>query len=720
MLSLFINRVSRFLDRLIAYKGIDKETLLFKKTYYSFIASATFYVAILTFVTFLKDIPMLMLYGILLLSMYVPFVLVFPLVHGKMEWLAHVLQHMAIFITYFIVIKIGGLTNSGGIFIAAFSSVIFSIMFYSIAWSIWYFLVFVLCTLGAFFIQSYLNLPPGLTPEINQVFFLINILFISGLTLSVVLTYLHQYTKREIEKAERLQEIDQLKSKFYTNITHEFRTPISVILGAVDQIESEGHKGVSRMTGKIKQSSKSLLSLVDQMLDLSKLEANAMPVHYVRGDIIRFIRYLAESFDLLAQKKKLEFRFESSVSSFEMDYEPEKLTRILSNLLGNAIKFTPEEGKIALKIEIDPDRKNLGLSIFDNGIGISPDSINRVFDRFYRDESREGASSKGSGLGLYITKELVHLLKGQIHVQSEVGSGTTFKVVLPIQQRAPQENPQLHEWMLEPFPEAKEIEREKPPITPAEDMPSVLIVEDNADVSEYICSLLEGRYSLTTAENGLEGLERAFETIPDIIISDIMMPKMDGIEMLKRLRADIRTSHVPVILLTAKADMTSKIEGISAGAEAYLTKPFNKEELFARIAAMIKLREELREKYALPGVLYKGDGFGRTSDDSFMERITDFFVRNIDNEEVAISDICEVMNMSRSQLYRKFKALTDRSVSDYFRSFRLHHARRLLKTTRLNVTQVAFEVGFKNLSHFSKAFVLEFGFPPSKLTREKA
>ena len=720
MVNVFAKKINRYLDKLITYKGIDRETLLFKKTYWSFIVAVTLYVVILTLITYNKNIPILFLYGSLLLSMYIPFVIVFPVIHRRLEWLAHILQHLAIFYTYFIVIKIGGITNCGGIFFAAFSSVIFSIMFHSIAWSIWYFTVFFLCTLGAFFVQLNLNIQPGLSPELNHVFFLINILFISGFTLALVLTYLYQDTQREIEKAERLKEIDKIKSKFYTNITHEFRTPISVILGATDQIESKNFKSLSGMTEKIKRNSNSLLALVNQMLDLSKLEAKVMPVHYVQGDVIQFIRYLADSFEFLARNKKLSFRFKSSPSSYVMDYDPEKLTQIISNVLGNAIKFTPENGEVELTAAIDKENQQLIITVLDTGIGIPPDKIDRVFDRFYRNERNDENAYQGSGLGLSITKELVHLLEGKIYVESKSGSGTTCKVVLPITKTAPLESQPEQKWIQEFIPEKQGSLKPELKAPATDRISSVLIVEDNEDVLDYTCSLLEQEYQLTTARNGIQGLEEAIRIIPDIIISDIMMPEMDGMEMLKELKADIRTSHIPVIMLTAKADMRSKIEGISTGAEAYLTKPFDKEELFTIITALIQLRKELQQKYAIPTNSFASNLSHQTSEDTFMKRISDFFNKNIDNEEVAVSDICEAMHMSRSQLYRKFGALTDRSISDYFRSFRLHRAKELLKTTNLNVTQVAFEVGFKNLSHFSTSFTTEFGLPPSELKKEKS
>lgn len=714
-----INRLNRFLDKLISYKGIDKETLLFKKTYWTFIVLVTLYVAILTFLTFKLEIDILFLYGCLLLGWYIPLIFLFALIKRKLEWMAHISQHLAIFITFFIVIKIGGITNCGGIIIAALSAVVFSIMFYSITWSIWYFTVFVLCTLTAFFIQTTLKIPPGLSPEVNHLFFLINTLGISGLIMAKALIYLNQYTQREKDKTEQLKELDNLKSKFYSNITHEFRTPISVILGATDQIESLKHEGISSFTEKIKRNSNRLLSLINQMLDLSKLEAKAMPLNFVRGDIIQFIRYVAESFELLAENKKLSFSFDCPASSFIMDYDPDKLTQVISNLLINAIKFTPEKGLIKLTVMPDEKNKELHIIILDTGIGMNSDQLNHLFERFYQNDSNE-IENVGSGLGLAITKELVHLLKGEVKIESEKGTGTKIKVVLPVTKLAPIESQPEQKWTREFIQEQRGILHPQLNELEKDGISSVLIVEDNPDVSEYICSLLENKYKLTTARNGVAGFAEALKSIPDIIISDIMMPKMDGIELLTQLKRDIRTSHIPVILLTAKADMESKIEGISIGAEAYLTKPFQKEELFARIATLIHLRKELQRKYSAQALSLTDKSTNQSAEDSFMKRIRDFFDTNIDNEEVAVSDICEAMNMSRTQLYRKFGALTNRSVSDYFRSFRLHRARQLLLNSDLNVTQVAFEVGFKNLSHFSKSFASEFGISPSQFKKEES
>lgn len=635
----------------------------------------------------------------------------FVVIRRKLYWMVHLSQHLSILYTFLCVVILGGIPYSGGIFLAALNAVIFSILFYNVSWSVWYFVLFGICTVAAYFIQSVLQIPPEMSPEINDLLTLLNTLFISGYTLVIVLTYLRQYSQLQKNRADRLKELDEIKSKFYTNITHEFRTPITVILGAAEQIENKNYKGIKSLLEKIRQNSENLLSLVSQMLNLSKLEAGVMPVNYVRSDIIRFVRYVSESFEILCREQKLSFNFRCQVSTFEMDYDPEKLTQIISNLLINAIKFTPERGKVELTIIPDEEKQRLEISISDTGPGIPEDKINRVFDRFYHFENETNAA--GSGLGLSITRELVHLLKGNIKVESKPGSGTTFNIELPVTKLAKPVSHIEQEWATEFFPE-KHSEIKSKSVPGSNTVSTVLVIEDNQDVTDYICSLLVKDYKISTAKNGIEGLANALKTIPDIIISDIMMPEMDGIEMLKQLKADIRTSHIPVILLTAKADMESKIEGISTGAEAYLSKPFNKEELFARITTLIRLRKELQKKYSIPDISLNVEVHHQNIEDSFMSRINNFLNKNIDNEEIAVSDICNAMNMSRSQLYRKFGALTNRSVSDYFRSFRLQKAKQILQSTELNVTQVAFEVGFKNLSHFSKSFLNEFGVTPSQ------
>jgi signal transduction histidine kinase/DNA-binding response OmpR family regulator len=710
-----ITRIKSFLDKLISYDGIDRETLQFKKTYLSFVFVVSADIVAMTFMVDYYNVPTLFLFGILLLSWYIPFMILFVTIKGKLEWLVHISQHMVLFITLFCLVKIGGILNSGGMFLSGLCTVMFTVVFYSIPWSVWYFGLYFIGIIAAHIIQLKLKIPPEMSSDTNSFLTFVNTLFISGLTLAVVLVYLFQYTRMEKEKADRLKELNEIKSKFYTNITHEFRTPITVILGAADQIEGKTNKLQIGLLEKIRQNGRILLSLVNQMLNLSKLEAGVMPVNYVQGDVIRYIRYVSESFEFLSKNKKLSFVFNSGTSSFVMDYDPEKVLQILSNLLGNSIKYTPKGGSIELSLSIIKKTKMLEITISDSGPGIPPDKIKHVFDRFYKVSNN--AEPGSSGLGLSITKELVQLLKGEITMESKIGLGTTVKVVLPITKTAPLETLPEQKWVMEYIPLKNRDVKTLPYKSTSDRNSTVLIVEDNLDVTDYINSLLENQYQIISAINGKEGLSKAIETIPDIIISDIMMPEMDGIELLQQLKTDIRTSHIPVIMLTAKSDMESKIEGITLGAEAYLSKPFNKDELFARLASLIKLRKELQKKYSNPVLQLDKKGRQSNIEDSFIQRVCDFFNLNIDNEELAVSDICEAMNMSRSQLYRKFGALTNRTIGDYLRTFRLQRAKELLQKSDLNVTQVAFEVGFKNLSHFSKSFYAEFGISPSQLKK---
>ena len=710
-----VTRLDKFISNLFYHEGIDNATLRFKKAYWISIVIVVMYVALMYIPGFYFDVSGLLLYGILLLVIYVPLLILFPIFPSKLVWMVHLSQHLAILFTFYIVVTLGGIQYSGGIIFAALCAVIYSVMFYSAGWSVWYFALFVCCTSISFVLQSVLQIEPEMSPKVNKFFFLFNTLFLSGLTLAIVLVYLNQYTRFEKERANRLKELNNFKSKFYTNISHEFRTPLTVILGLIDQIERENDNVAKHKLEKIRQNSNNLLSLVEQMLNLSKLDEGVIPVNFVQEDIIRFIKYVSEPFEFISKEKNLTFSFYSPISSLIMDFDPEKLTQIISNLLANAIKFTPEGGSISLSVFPEEKEQKLMIIISDTGIGIPLDKTNLVFERFFQVDNNIVANKGSSGLGLSITKELVHLLKGEISIDSQQDSGTKIKVTLPIEKKTLTEPHIKNKWFEEFLPLTLQDFNANKEISGLDGVSSLLIVEDSDDVRNYICSLFSNEYKISTARNGLEGLKQANELIPDIIISDIMMPEMDGIELLKQLKSNIITSHIPVVLLTAKADMESRIQGISFGAEAYLSKPFNKEELHARIVSLLKLRKELQMRYSTPGMPISTENIHSSSEDVFMDRLNDFFNKNFENDELLIKDICAAMNMSRSQLYRKFKAITNRSITEYFRSFRLYKAKNLLLNSTLNVTQVAFEVGFKNLSHFSQSFSKEFGISPSKI-----
>lgn len=706
-----------FLQRRLYHESMSEEKLQQRVSAWFTNLGVSVFVSIMTIMAARLEVHSLVLFGLMLLAVYVPSMILQLLFTFKRMWLIHLGHHLQLVITFYIIVRLGGLHNCGGIILAGLSMVITSISFNSNRWAIWYFSFFVLGIMAVAIIQFHLQLPAEMPPRINHLFFLVNTLSITAYSLVIVLVYLGQFTQIEKDKAERLRELDEVKTKLYTNITHEFRTPLTVILGMSEQIEAEPEKWLKRGLGKIKENSQNLLHLVNQMLDLARLEAGAMPMKLIQGDVIRYLRFLVESFQSMAESKQIHLSFQSEESSFRMDYDPDKLERIVSNLLSNAIKYNKPEGEVRMRIHTTSNKGSfLIIEVEDTGMGIPEGRLELIFDRFYRIENKGYQKTGGSGLGLAITRELVRLLKGEILVESEIHKGSLFRVKIPVSQNAPlieevedQPESSANEYMDSPGQDREDSSFRN------ENLPILLIVEDNQDVSEYLVSLLEKDYTIEKASNGKSGLKKAVEMVPDIILSDVMMPEMDGIEMLDHLKKDMRTSHIPVIMLTAKADIDSRLEGLETGAEAYLEKPFNKEELFIRLRKLVELRIELRKRYA-SFILPESSGEKPLKlEDSFMHKLHTAFKEHLSDEDFGIEQLCAIMAMSRAQLYRKFSALTNRTLMDYLLSYRLHRAMDLLRSSNLNVTEVAYQVGFKNLSHFSSRFKEEHGFKPSEV-----
>ena len=530
-------------------------------------------------------------------------------------------------------------------------------------------------------------------------------------------------------EAERLKELVTVKTNLYTNITHEFRTPLTIILGMAKQIRTNPKDWYSEGLQMIERNGKNLLRLVNQMLDLSKLEAGAMPVHPVQGDVVAFLKYIFESFYSLAVAKHVSLQFHTDQNEIIMDYDPEKLREIVSNLVSNAIKFTREGGQVELEIG-NWEIGKLEISVSDTGRGIPPEKLPHIFDRFYQVEEESAVSSSrtnntgGTGIGLALTKELVKLLGGEISVKSQVGKGTSFEVRLPVSNRAalkervsslPFPPPFAgHEYGFPLHEKTKGGSLNHSTIQPSNHL---LIVEDNPDVVRYLQSFLLENYRIEVAVNGRLGIEKAIKAIPDIIISDVMMPEVDGFELCETLKKDERTSHIPIILLTAKADALSRIEGLECGADAYLAKPFDKEELLVRIKKLIELRKCLQERYAQLAVGQKLEDGKFDMEEAFMIKVRGILEDHLDDETFGILNLCQELGMSRAQLYRKFKALTDQPVGYYFRSIRLHKAKELLLTTDLHISEIAYEVGFKDPAYFTRSFKEEHGINPSEVRK---
>lgn len=539
--------------------------------------------------------------------------------------------------------------------------------------------------------------------------------FLFGIILGVRNNAVKDEKLRLEERAVQLKELDEFKSRFYTNITHEFRTPLTVVKGMAEQI-----KGQDQVRKLISRNSDRLLQMINQLLDLSRLEQNRLGIKYQQSDIILYLQYLTESCHSLSNDKKINLAFFSMEERLLMDFDEDLIQQIMINLLSNAIKFTPEFGSVKVivkKAEQAPDL--LEILVKDTGRGIPPEEQSRIFDRFYQVDSSNTRTSEGSGIGLALVKELVRLLSGSIEVESEIGRGTTFRLQLPIQNKAQLVTQNLEviasPMMLEPEQKSTASVPENGLTNP--DSPLLLVIEDNIDLTDYIFSCLDQDYNLVNALNGQEGIDKAFEVIPDVILCDVMMPEVDGFEVCRQLKSDRRTSHIPIILLTAKATQEDKNLGFSHGADAYLTKPFDRTELLLRLRNLTIQSKQLRERLAAKEEAEKGIEVQDQKEASFLQEVDDCIKQNFDNELFDTNFLCRALAMSRTQLHRKLKALTDQSTANYIRSKRLAEAHRLLKETDLPIGEIADRVGFKDFSHFSRSFSKAFNIRPSDLRK---
>jgi len=524
------------------------------------------------------------------------------------------------------------------------------------------------------------------------------------------------YRFRKIDYERRqIKELDNLKTKFFANISHEFRTPLTIISGLAGQMTAHQDEAVI-----IQRNSDNLLLLVNRLLELSKLDAGQWKMHYITTDVVSFVGYLTESFRSLAQQKDISLVLETATEHLLMDIDEMSIQQIVGNLLSNAIKYTPEGGRVSMRVQTVAIKGEsmLQIEVSDTGIGIAAAEIDRIFNRFYQTEKKGRQQYyDSSGIGLAITKEWVALANGHIEVQSTEGVGSKFSIFLPVKvsHKFPDATPS--------FPAVQPGEILPPRMTSTPVIPGniperqqLLIIEDNPDIVLYIRKLLDEQYQISVAPDGQAGIDMAFQVIPDIILSDVMMPEKDGYEVCETLKQDVRTSHIPIILLTAKAAQADKITGLRHGADAYLVKPFDPEELFVRLENLLELRQSLQARYSAihSGAAPDEDpGKVPTLDDLFLEKVRTTTEAVMGEAENAIATLGNSLNLSQMQLYRKLKALTGLTPSLYIRSVRLQKAMELLKTTDLTVSEIAFQVGFNDPAYFSRAFSDAFGHPPS-------
>ena len=544
----------------------------------------------------------------------------------------------------------------------------------------------------------------------------------------------------EQEEARRLKELDSFKSRLFTNLTHEFRTPLTVILGMSKQISKTANglqidnntkTSLSEQAELIEKNGKGLLRLVNQLLDLSKLESNAFHLNLKNGDVLPFLSYVVSSFQSYANQQNLILNFSSESSNLPMDFDANCLQQVMTNLVSNAIKFTNSGGEINVSIRTIKGLENdfLQIEIRDTGIGINAEKLPHIFDRFYQVDGSTTRAGEGTGIGLAHTKELVKLMEGEIKVESVLNKGTTFLVKLPIKNELQRKETPNDNLIIENNPRPNDFILQRQRVdkiahkinSPNKVLPKLLLIEDNPDVVTYLKSCLEKDYELDVALNGRIGIEKAFQNIPDLIISDVMMPEKDGYEVCDTLKNDEKTSHIPIVLLTAKADVASRIAGLKRGADAYLAKPFLQEELEIRLQALLRQQQRFIQYFSSSPISKEEE----IADDSiqvenvFLQKIESILEENYMEKDFTLPFLCQKIGMSRSQLFRKIKALTGTSPSGYIRSYRLKKAKTLLESQDFNVSEVAWKTGFSSLPHFSRVFQEEFNTPPSEVLIKK-
>lgn len=555
-------------------------------------------------------------------------------------------------------------------------------------------------------------------------------------------TFIYYFLKQEkqrheieLEKREKeqLTVLNQQKLRFFTNIAHEFRTPLMLITGPVEEMLSRDElppREMSRIRMIYKNCMK-LTYLINELMTFRKLEGEMLTLKAAKADIIPFLRELTQNFTVLSEKKEARIRFVSELPDCVLWFDPRILEKIVNNLISNAFKFIGRDGEITVRASLSSPSSLVFLPgtqptayicilVEDNGKGIQPDQLDKIFERFYQVDSK----TAGTGIGLSLTRNLVKLHNGLIQVESEPGKLTCFSVYLPLSdsyltadQKAETDllttftvNPDLSLILDE---EAESLNSEEEAKEEENTCPEILLVDDNKEVLEFLGVLFGDKYRIRKALNGEEALNLIAASEPDLIISDVIMPVMDGIELCRRVKNDIATCHIPFILLTAKSNVEHVITGIEQGADDYITKPFNSELLKIRAAKLIENRERLIEKFRSGADIDPQELSINPIDQEFVEKVVAFIMQHLDEETFGVEELSSLVCMSRTTLFRKLKAITGQSPVEFIYSTRLKQAKVLLSERRLNISEVAYDVGFKNPSSFSKAFRKQFDISPS-------
>ncbi len=653
-------------------------------------------------------------------------------------------------------ISLGGFIPGSAVIMWAIIAPTGALIFHSKKRSLIWFAAYIILVVIAYLINDLL--PDYFSWDLQENFinalFLMNVFGVSFIVFMIQFYFVSKQTelKEDIQnknkqlhkQSEKLKELDELKSNFFANVSHEFRTPLTLIIGIASKLSSNIKEKESVSDLKIvNRNALKLLHLINQMLDISKLESGKYQLNVSQQDIVKFVRRSLASFESMAGQKKIKLYFndadinqQSGFSAILIYFDDVKMEKVLYNLFSNALKFTPQNEKISVNITSgiftinDREESAVKISVINSGPGIPPDKLPFVFDRFYQVEGSNTTKSQGTGIGLSLVKELVELHHGEINVQSIENKETELSVLLPFGKDHFETTEIVSD--IEPdnstgieFPEKMEVLEEeleaeiKLASTEVEneddsslDSTTILIVEDHSDLCEFIAQNLKDEYRILEAINGVSGVAKAKEFIPDLIISDVMMPEMDGYQLCAALKKDQKTNHIPVILLTAKANVSDKMEGLETGADDYLTKPFIPDELKVRVKNLITIRRQMREKYSSEMLLKPNEVVVSSVNQEFLEKVTAVIEENLADENFGVEELGSEVGMSRSQIHRKLKALTNQPCTEFIRTFRLERGAELIIKDAGNISEITYMVGFNSQAYFTRSFQQHFNCSP--------
>ncbi len=562
-------------------------------------------------------------------------------------------------------------------------------------------------------------MPPPWRTWWAYVVYVVSTILILGLVIRTFTIRERLKSNLKIEQLERkkMEEMDELKSKFFTGISHEFRTPLTLISTPLDQLAKKHQTDIetSHTVGLIKRNAERLLRLINQLLDLSRLEAGQLKLQVHKSDFVQWLKPIVASFESYADSKKLNFDTFIPISPIQFYFDKNKLEHVVLNLLSNAFKFASKW--VLLSVELDDDM--ILIRVENDGPTIPKEELDKIFDRFY--QYGQNQSAEGTGIGLALVKEFSSIHHGEVSVVSDQEK-TSFCVTLPIKDSYYEKDIKVELEKTKVFEAVQEQDfQDIPSVVSGKDQEktNVLIVEDNLDLRAYMADQLSTDYQVLQAENGRVGLEQSLSEIPDLIITDIMMPEMDGIDLLASIRNDHRTNHIPVIMLTAKSERETRLSGIEKGADHYLSKPFDIEELMVRIRSLISQRERIKSHYYNEFLINPKSEDISSLEDTFLKNSAKVIESELSNHEFTVDQFARELSMSRAQLHRKMKAILGCSASEFIRNFRLKKAYDYLESRKESVSQVAYSVGFNNLSYFTRAFKSVYNIPPSEVCRER-